>query len=113
LEKQAEEVLKVKSHSIDFEKFTKANVDKNKKLRVAAACGVGTKEIIRAEALINAGVDAIVVDTAHGHSKGVIEMVRAVKKISSAVDVIAGNVGTREACEALINAGVDGIKVGI
>lgn len=113
LEKQAEEVLKVKSHSIDFEKFTKANVDKNKKLRVAAACGVGPKEIIRAEALINAGVDAIVVDTAHGHSKGVIEMVRAVKKISSAVDVIAGNVGTREACEALINAGVDGIKVGI
>jgi IMP dehydrogenase len=58
-------------------------------------------------------VDAIVIDTAHGHSKGVIEMVKTIKKMSSEVDVVAGNVATAKACEDLIAAGVDGIKVGI
>lgn len=113
LEKQADEVQKVKSHQTDFENFPNATLDKNKKLRVAAACGVGPKEIQRAEALIKAGVDAIIVDTAHGHSKGVIDMVQAVKKLSNDIDVIAGNVGTSAGCEALIKAGADGIKVGI
>lgn len=113
LEKQADEVQKVKSHQTDFKNFPNATLDKNKKLRVAAACGVGPKEIQRAEALIKAGVDAIIVDTAHGHSKGVIDMVQAVKKLSNDIDVIAGNVGTSAGCEALIKAGADGIKVGI
>jgi IMP dehydrogenase len=100
----------------DIEKtiaYPNANKDQYGRLRVAAACGVGEKELIRVHALIKAQVDAIVIDTAHGHSKGVIEMVKAIKKISSEIDVIAGNVGTAKACEDLIAAGVDGIKVGI
>lgn len=90
-----------------------SNKDKYGRLRVAAAVGVGEKEIQRAKLLIEAGVDAIVVDTAHGHSKGVIDMVRGVKAISKDIDVIGGNVATASACESLIEAGVDGVKVGI
>jgi IMP dehydrogenase len=100
----------------DMEKtiaYPNANKDRYGRLRVAAACGVSEKEMRRVEALIRAQVDAIVIDTAHGHSKGVIEMVKAVKKLSKEVDVIAGNVATAKACEDLIAAGVDGIKVGI
>lgn len=100
----------------DIEKtlaYPNANKDQFGRLRVAAACSVGDKEVKRVEALIKAQVDAIVIDTAHGHSKGVLEMVRIVKKMAPEVDVIAGNVGTAKACEDLIAAGVDGIKVGI
>jgi IMP dehydrogenase len=100
----------------DIEKtiaFPNANKDKFGRLRVAAACSVGEKELKRVEALLRAHVDALVIDTAHGHSKGVIEMVKAIKKLNSGVDVVAGNVATAKACEDLISAGVDGIKVGI
>ncbi len=100
----------------DIEKtiaYPNANKDQFGRLRVAAACGVGEKELKRVEALIKAQVDAVVIDTAHGHSKGVIDMVKAVKKLNSGIDVIAGNVATAHACEDLIAAGVDGIKVGI
>lgn len=100
----------------DIEKtiaYPNSNKDQYGRLRVAAACGVGEKELLRVQALIKAHVDAIVIDTAHGHSKGVLEMVRAVKKLSKDVDVVAGNVATAKACEDLIAAGVDGIKVGI
>jgi IMP dehydrogenase len=100
----------------DIEKtiaYPNSNKDQYGRLRVAAACGVSDKELKRVEALIAAHVDAIVVDTAHGHSKGVIEMVKTIKKMSAAVDVVAGNVATAKACEDLIAAGVDGIKVGI
>ncbi len=90
-----------------------ANKDAFGRLRVAAAVGVSEKEIRRAEALIKVGVDAIVIDTAHGHSKGVMEMVKIVKQMSKSIDVIAGNVATSKACEDLIKVGVDGIKVGI
>lgn len=84
------------------------------RLRVAAAVGVGPKEFDRACALAEMEVDAIIVDTAHGHSKGVIEMVQKIKKhVGDNVDVIAGNVATKEACEDLIKIGVDGVKVGI
>lgn len=93
--------------------FPNSNKDSLGRLRVAAAIGVGEKEWFRAEALVKAGVDAIVVDTAHGHSKGVIEMVKALKKEHKEVDIVAGNVATAEACEDLIKAGVDAIKVGI
>lgn len=98
---------------IKTQAYPNANKDQYGRLRVAAACGVSDKEMDRAKALIAAGVDAIVIDTAHGHSKGVVEMVRAVKKLSEEVDVIAGNVATAKACEDLISAGADGIKVGI
>jgi len=100
----------------DIEKtiaYPNANKDKYGRLRVAAACGVSDKELKRVEALLKAQVDAIVIDTAHGHSKGVIEMVKTIKKMSKDVDVVAGNVATAKACEDLIAAGVDGIKVGI
>lgn len=100
----------------DIEKsiaYPNANKDSLGRLRVAAAIGVGDKEVLRAKALIDAGVDAIIIDTAHGHSKGVINMLKTVKELSSNVDVVAGNVATAKACEDLIKAGADGIKVGI
>lgn len=93
--------------------FPNANKDSYGRLRVAAAVGVSEKEYERAKILIEAQADAIVVDTAHGHSKGVIEMVKRLKKDFPKVDIVAGNVATAKACEALIAAGVDGIKVGI
>jgi len=93
--------------------FPNANKDSYGRLRVAAAVGVSEKEYERAKILVEAQVDAIVVDTAHGHSKGVMEMVKRLKKDFPKVDIVAGNVATAKACEALIAAGVDGIKVGI
>lgn len=93
--------------------FPNANKDSYGRLRVAAAIGVSEKEFERAKILVEAQVDALVVDTAHGHSKGVIEMVRMLKKNFPHVDVVAGNVATAKACKDLIEAGVDGIKVGI
>jgi IMP dehydrogenase len=90
-----------------------ANKDDLGRLRVAAAIGVGGKELERAKALIEAGVDAIVVDTAHGHSKGVVDMVKTIKGLTDQVDVVGGNVATKKGCEALIAAGADGIKIGI
>lgn len=93
--------------------FPNANKDSFGRLRVAAAIGVSEKEFERAKILVEAQVDALVVDTAHGHSKGVIEMVRLLKKHFPQIDVVAGNVATAKACKDLIEAGVDGIKVGI
>ncbi|MEO3478189.1 IMP dehydrogenase [Phaeobacter sp. CAU 1743] len=83
------------------------------RLRVAAASSVGDSGFERSEALIDAGVDIVVVDTAHGHSAGVIEAVKRIKALSNQVQVIAGNVATAEATRALIDAGADAIKVGI
>ncbi len=87
--------------------------DEQGKLRVGAAIGVGGDSEERAELLTRAGVDVIVVDTAHGHSRGVIERVRALKRQYPSVEVVAGNVATAEAARALIDAGADAIKVGI
>jgi len=83
------------------------------RLRVAAASTVGDAGFERTEALIAAGADAVVIDTAHGHSKAVAEAVIRAKKISNAVQIIAGNVATAEATKALIDAGADAVKVGI
>lgn len=93
--------------------FPDSNKDQLGRLRAAAAIGVGGKEEERASLLVEAGVDAIIVDTAHGHSKGVIEMVKMLRSRYKDVDLVAGNVATAKACEDLIKAGVDGIKVGI
>ena len=93
--------------------FPNSNKDTLGRLRVAAAIGVGPHELERATILKEASVDALVIDTAHGHSKAVIEMVKKIKKLFGDIDIIAGNVATKEACRALIDAGVDGIKVGI
>jgi IMP dehydrogenase len=87
--------------------------DEQGRLRVAAATTVGDKGYDRTERLIDAGVDLVVVDTAHGHSKLVLDAVARIKKRSNAVQVVAGNVATADGAKALINAGADAIKVGI
>jgi IMP dehydrogenase len=87
--------------------------DSKGRLRVGAAIGPGTDRGERAAALVAAGVDVLVVDTAHGHSKGVIDAVRATKRECPGVELIAGNVATADAAEALVDAGADCIKVGI
>jgi IMP dehydrogenase len=87
--------------------------DEQGRLRVAAATGTGEGGFRRAELLIDAGVDAIVVDTAHGHSIHVIEQVRRIKRLSNKVDVVAGNVATGEAVAALADVGADAVKIGI
>ncbi|MDA0902632.1 MAG: IMP dehydrogenase [Proteobacteria bacterium] len=100
----------------DLEKskqYPNACKDKNDSLRVAAALGVGKDGFKRAEALAQAGADIFVIDTAHGHSKGVIDMVKEIKKLYPKIDVIAGNIATAEAAKALIAAGADAVKVGI
>ena len=93
--------------------FPNAARDADGRLRVGAAVGVGEGTEERVEALVKAGVDALVVDTAHGHSKGVIERVRWVKQNYPHVDVIGGNIATGAAAKALAEAGADGVKVGI
>jgi len=87
--------------------------DDQGRLRAAAAIGTGTDGLARAEALLDAGVDIIVVDTAHGHSARVLQQVQDVRKRSSAVQIIAGNIATAEAAKALIDKGADAVKVGI
>jgi len=92
------------------EKHPNANKDEHGRLRVAAAIGVG--QLDRAKALVEAGVDVIVLDSAHGHSQGIIDTVKLIKKELD-VDVIAGNIATAAAAQDLIDAGADGVKVGI
>ncbi len=87
--------------------------DKRGRLRVAAAVGVATDTLERVDALVAAEVDAIVIDTAHGHSKGVMEMAKAVKKNYPSVELIVGNIGTKEAAKDLARLQVDAVKVGI
>jgi len=93
------------------EAYPLATKDERGRLRVAAAVGVGTDAVERAAALVDAEVDALVVDTAHGHSLGVVEVVRRLKDAHD-VDIVAGNISTAEAAEALIDAGADCLKAG-
>ena len=95
------------------ERFPNACKDEQGRLRVAAATGVGDTGVARAEMLLDADVDVIVVDTAHGHSEGVIDAVERIKKLSNYTQVIAGNIATADAARALIDVGADAIKVGI
>jgi len=90
-----------------------ASKDDRGRLLVAAATGAGADGLKRAEALIEAGADVIVVDTAHGHSEGVLHAVSAVRKIANKVQIIGGNVATADGAKALIDAGADAVKVGI
>ncbi|MBI2082911.1 MAG: IMP dehydrogenase [Deltaproteobacteria bacterium] len=92
--------------------FPNATKDKIGRLRVGGAIGVGEPALARAGKLVEAGVDLVVIDTAHGHTKGVLETVRQFKKAYN-IPLIAGNVATGEAAEALIKAGVDAVKVGV
>jgi IMP dehydrogenase len=93
--------------------FPDATKDPQGRLRVGAAVGVGVDAYERAQALIAAGADVLVVDTAHGHSRGVIDMVARIAGLSGDFELIAGNIATAEAAEALIDAGADGVKAGI
>ncbi len=95
------------------QQYPNACKDDKGRLRVAAATGVNDDGVARAEALLDAGVDVIVVDTAHGHSSGVMDAVTKIKSLSNYVQVIGGNIATPEAAKALIGAGADCVKVGI
>jgi IMP dehydrogenase len=92
--------------------YPQATKDEHGRLRAGAAVGVGPDAVERAQALVGAGVDLLVVDTAHGHSAGVLEMVRRIKDVSP-VEIVAGNIATAEATRALLDAGADAVKVGI
>lgn len=94
-------------------KYPNSAKDANGRLLAAAAVGVGEGDMERAEALVGAGVDALVIDTAHGHSAGVIEFTRRVRQAFPNVSIVAGNVATGTATLALIEAGADGVKVGV
>jgi len=96
-----------------MEKYPKACKDKLGRLRVGAAVGTSPDTLERVKALVKAGVDVIVIDTAHGHSKNVLNTLKLIKENFPNIDVIAGNIATPEAAEALIQAGADAIKVGI
>ena len=95
------------------EKHPNATKDDAGQLRVGAAIGTGVETLERAQALLDSGVDLFVIDSAHGHTKSVIETVKMIKKEFPSKDVIAGNVATPEGAEALIEAGADGIKIGM
>ena len=100
----------------DITKLTQkpmANKDHFGRLRVAAAIGVTGDAVDRAEALVNAGVDAVVIDTAHGHTKGVVSVLKEVKRKFPKLEVIVGNIATGEAAKYLVEAGADAVKVGI
>ena len=100
----------------DITKLTQkpiANKDKYGRLRVAAALGVTADAVDRAEALVDAGVDAVIIDTAHGHTKGVVTVLKEVKAKFPKLDVVVGNIATPEAAKYLVEAGADAVKVGI
>ncbi|PJC06037.1 MAG: IMP dehydrogenase, partial [Flavobacteriaceae bacterium CG_4_9_14_0_8_um_filter_34_30] len=90
-----------------------ANKDTFGRLRVAAALGVTPDVMVRTDALVHAGVDAVIIDTAHGHTKGVVEVLKAVKKKYPKLDVVVGNIATAAAAKYLVAAGADAVKVGI
>lgn len=98
---------------LQAERNPRASKDDRGRLRVGAAIGPGPDRLERAAALVEVGVDMIVIDTAHGHSKGVLDALKDTKRRFSGVEVVAGNIATAEAAEALIDAGADAIKVGI
>lgn len=100
------DIIKISQHPISCK-------DDRGRLRVAAAIGIASDTMQRLAALVDAGVDAIVVDTAHGHSKGVMDTAKQVKKKYPGIDLVVGNIATREAALDLLAIGVDGIKVGI
>ncbi|RLB59624.1 MAG: IMP dehydrogenase [Deltaproteobacteria bacterium] len=94
-------------------RFPNATKDEHGSLMVGAAVGVGPAARQRAEALLEAGCDVLVIDTAHGHSRGVIDTLRQIRQAFAGADIIAGNVATAAGCRALIEAGADAVKVGI
>lgn len=113
IEAQKTMVEKVKTTTFDHTHYKEATVDQDNRLRVGAAVGISDDTMTRVDHLVLAGVDIIAVDSAHGHSKGVIEMVKRIKTKYPDVDIIGGNVVTAQAAIDLIYAGADCIKVGV
>lgn len=113
IQEQANEVNKVKNFNFDSSSNPNASVDNKGRLIVAAAIGTAKEDILRAEKLIESEVDAIVIDTAHGHSYKVMSMIEEIQKLVNNQSIIAGNIATKEAAIDLINLGVDAVKVGI
>lgn len=110
---QAAQVAQVKAFDVSLEVHPAAACDKRGRLRVAAAIGVGEDRDARAAALIEAGVDMLIVDTAHGHSRGVINSIAVLRQRYPDLVLVGGNIATASACLALIDAGADAVKVGI
>ncbi len=113
VEKEAEEVRRVKAARVDRVAFPAASVDDNNRLRVGAAIGIKRDHIERAAALLEAGADVLVVDVAHGHSEEALRAIEMIKRRYADTEVIGGNVATPEGTTDLINAGADAVKVGI
>ena len=113
IDQQTKEVATVKTTEVDLSQTPKAALDNQGRLLVAAAVGVTSDTFERAQSLIDAGADAIVIDTAHGHSMGVLRKIAEIRKHFPTQTLIAGNVATAEATKALFDAGVDVVKVGI
>ena len=113
IETQAAEVKRVKNHKVDLEQFPNAVFGKDGKLLAGAAIGVNTDLTDRVTALYRAGVDIVTLDSAHGHSKGIIDALKKVKKLFPDLDVIAGNIVTAQAAQDLVDAGADAVKIGV
>ncbi|MDR3257198.1 MAG: IMP dehydrogenase [Mycoplasmataceae bacterium] len=110
---QAAHVANVKKHKVNFKDYPDASVDDDNKLLVGAAISIATNNIERAKLLIESGVDVLTIDSAHGDSMNVINAVKILKKKYPNVQLIAGNIATESGAKHLIDAGVDGLKVGI
>jgi IMP dehydrogenase len=110
---QAAEVAKVKAAKIDVAKYPNAAIDYEGRLLVAGAVGVTSDTVKRVGAMVDAGVDAIVLDSAHGHSEGVLRKVAEVRQAFPKLNIIAGNIATKAGAQALYDAGADVVKVGI
>jgi IMP dehydrogenase len=95
------------------QRFPNATKDERGRLRAGAATGTGDDGVARAEALFDAGVDVLVVDTAHGHSRRVLDVVQRIRRLSNSTQIVAGNIATTEGAEALMDVGADAVKVGI
>lgn len=113
VEQQAAMIANVKNSEVDKEAFPEANVDGQGQLRVGAAVGVGETTLERVKALVDAGVDIITVDSAHGHSDGVINTVRIIREAYPELDIVGGNIVTAQGATDLIYAGANVIKVGV
>lgn len=113
VEQQAAMIANVKNSEVDKEAFPDANVDGQGQLRVGAAVGVGETTLERVKALVDAGVDIITVDSAHGHSDGVINTVRIIREAYPELDIVGGNIVTAQGATDLIYAGANVIKVGV
>ena len=110
---QAAEVQKVKAFDFDKIRFPNAITDKNGKLLVGVAVGVAKNLMERTQALVSAGVDVVTLDSAHGHSQGIINAVAQLRKAFPKLEIIAGNIVTASAAQALVDAGANAVKVGV